>query len=99
MEDYQNNQQYQSPAYQSPAYAQSSPMDLGAWSPTALLWNQAVCMAIGIVIFMVVTWLISKIPIIGPWTSRTIKWIITKLAVMAGVLNCGFKDEEYYYLG
>jgi hypothetical protein len=59
----------------------------------AMLRKQAICMDVGISLFVIITWIISLIPIIGPFISRTIKWGITKIAVMAGVLNCGFENE------
>lgn len=62
-------------------------------NPIGFLRNKAICMAIGIVVFMLLMFAISKIPIVGPWVSNTIKLIITKLAVFAGVLNCGFENE------
>jgi hypothetical protein len=75
-------------------YAQPTKgFDIMSYSPQALLWNQAKCMAIGIVVFIVLMWILSRIPVVGPWISDAIKYIITKLAVLAGVINCGFQND------
>lgn len=63
-----------------------------SFTPMGFLLGQAKCFAISIIVFMILMWLISLIPFVGPWISRTIKLVITKVAVFAGVLNCGFQD-------
>jgi hypothetical protein len=63
------------------------------YTPMGMLKNQLWCMAVGIVIFMILMYLISLIPVIGPWVSNKIKWLIAKLAEFAGVINCGFAND------
>lgn len=97
---------YYDTGYTTPSYGfGSAPMSslIGAntntgfnltdYTPMGMLKNQIWCMAIGIIVFMILMWLISLIPIIGPWISSTIKYMITKLAEFAGVLNCGFAND------
>ena len=60
----------------------------GSWSPQAILFNQLKCMAIGIVLFMIILWLISWIPLIGPWLKRAIQRLVTLLAEFMGVARC-----------
>ena len=75
--------------YEEYDYDQPSGYGLMSFSPMGFLIKQAKCMAISIIIFMVLIWLISLVPVIGPWVGDTIKLGITKLAEGAGVLNCG----------
>lgn len=87
------------PAYQHPASydqqpaAESSGFDPLAWSPQAIIFNQVKCMAIGIVVFMILMWLLSMVPLIGPIIKNTILRIITKLAELAGIAKCGFTND------
>ena len=76
--------------YTAPATPEFNIMD---YTPMGMLKNQLWCMGVSIVIFMILTYIISRIPIIGPRISSTIKWLITKLAEFAGVLNCGFAND------
>lgn len=71
----------------------SSSFSLASYSPQAIILAQVKCMAIGIVVFLICTWLISKIPVVGPWVSDKIKLLITKTAEWAGVLKCGFAND------
>ena len=71
----------------------STGIDLTAYTPMGMLKNQLWCMAVGIIVFMILMWILSKVPIIGPWLSSTIKYSITKLAEFVGVLNCGFEND------
>jgi hypothetical protein len=99
--DYYNNgydtgydQPYSGPAASLP-YAQPEmpAFNIMDYTPLGMLKNQLWCMAVGIVIFMILMYVISWIPLIGPWISSTIKWLITTLAEFAGVLNCGFAND------
>jgi hypothetical protein len=58
-----------------------------------MLMGLAICMAQGLVIFMILMYLISMIPFIGPYITGGITWVITKIAVYAGVANCGYKND------
>ena len=63
------------------------------YSPQAMLINQIKCTAITIVIFIVLMWILGKIPVAGPYVRDGISWVITKVSVYAGIANCGFTNK------
>ena len=65
-----------------------SSFSLSSWDPRVILYNQVKCFVISIIIFMILIWLISYIPIIGPIMKNLIIRFITFLASMAGVIKC-----------
>ena len=62
-------------------------------SPMGFLMSYAKCILIGLAIFAIILWAISKVPVIGPWVRNTVLWILTKLMEFAGLANCGFANE------
>ena len=92
-------QQYSVPAalpYAQPFSApEISGFNIMDYTPLGILRKQVWCMAVGIVIFMVLMYFISWIPLVGPWISNTIKYLITKLAEFAGVLKCDMFANDF----
>jgi hypothetical protein len=62
-------------------------------SPQQFLIEKAICMATGLVIFMLLLWLISLVPIIGRKLKMGVTYLLTKLTSAAGITNCGYKNK------
>ena len=72
-------QNYSAPAYSAPAYSAPAPaFNILDYTPIGILKNKIWCMATGIIVFMLLMFVISKIPVVGPRISSTIKYLITK---------------------
>ena len=51
-----------------------------------------ICMVKGMVLFMILMWLISMIPFIGPYIKDGALYAVTKASEYAGIANCGYRD-------
>jgi hypothetical protein len=68
-------------------------------SPQQFLMDKAICMATGLVIFMILLWVISLIPIIGPKLKSGVTYLLTQLTSAAGITNCGYQNKPSQITG
>ncbi len=74
-DEYEEYEEYDSPS-------------LFSFSPMAIVFSQLKCLAISVFVLLILLWLISKVPLIGPLVSDGIKKGIGTIAEFAGVIKC-----------
>ena len=89
----QYDQQYDEACPACPSCADSSSGFGGIQSPMGFIKDKAICLLIGLALFAIILFLISKIPLIGPKVKSTLLWLLTKLMIFAGIANCGYQND------
>lgn len=85
--------QYQYPTETPAQYTAPASQSMTSFMPMAIIWNQAKCMLIGFVVFAILLYIISLIPLVGPWVRDGVLWLLTKLMEFTGVAKCGYQND------
>lgn len=59
------------------------------------LIDQFCFMACGIVLFILMLWIFSNLPIIGPFVTSTIQSVVMNVAIMTGTIVPEQNEENY----
>jgi len=68
---------------------------LAQWDPKSYLLDQTLFMSCGIVTFLVLIWIVSHLPIVGPCINGITQSIVGWLAVRTGVIVVDQNTESY----
>lgn len=59
------------------------------------LMDQFCFMACGIALFILMLWIFSNLPIVGPWVNSTVQSVVMSVAIMTGTIVPEQNEENY----
>jgi hypothetical protein len=60
-----------------------------ALNPMGFLYKQMFRFALAVVVLIILIWLVSKIPVVGPPASSVIRWAMGAALLRVGLISCG----------